>query len=265
MNSVFCNIFANLQSFFSNMTSAQSTDFLFLVIISTVVEGALSIFFLARTIFGYSSRLNRSLDKINLWLYENKVVTENNIKDLNDFLRKKAPKRLCYYWQQYILFREGAPSTYLSAENLIDKPLKSSSYGTNVKNYTIFSCLWALASAMFALMAVGPDGVFTGGVLVLALMLPVAVLLICFVFVAVLNLRKNALLNSLYQNVAMFGRFMDNACVDLPGYIDYQLLFTPKEIENGQPVLREFLDYKARKEKEEFNRAKMDEIGRAHV
>ena len=49
---------------------------------------------------------------------------------------------------------------------------------------------------------------------------------------------------------------MDNACVDLPSYIDYQILFTPQEIEKGQPVLREFLDYKARKEKEEFNRSK---------
>ena len=64
--------------------------------------------------------------------------------------------------------------------------------------------------------------------------------------------RKNAVLNSLYQSVSLFGRFMDNACVDLPSYIDYQILFTPQEIEKGQPVLREFLDYKARKEKEEF-------------
>ena len=50
------------------------------------------------------------------------------------------------------------------------------------------------------------------------------------------------------------------SCVDLPSYIDYQILFTPQEIEKGQPVLREFLDYKARKEKEEFNKAKEEHI-----
>ena len=80
------------------------------------------------------------------------------------------------------------------------------------------------------------------------------------IFTVFLRARKGSILNALYQNVALFGRFMDNACIDLPTYIDYQILFTPAEIEKGQPVLREFLDYKARKEKEEFNKAKEEQI-----
>lgn len=58
--------------------------------------------------------------------------------------KTKTPKRLCYYWQQYILFREGSPSSYLSTENLVEKPLKTSSYNSNIKNLTIFTTLWAM-------------------------------------------------------------------------------------------------------------------------
>ena len=174
--------------------------------------------------------------------------------------KTKAPKRLCYYWQQYILFREGNPSTYLSTENLVEKPLKTSSYNSNIKNLSLFTFIWSVIVGMFVLVSTNSEAALMGGNLAMALMVPIFVGLIGVIFVVYLRARKNSILNSLYQNVALFGRFMDNACIDLPSYIDYQILFTPQEIEKGQPVLREFLDYKARKEKEEFNKAKEESI-----
>jgi len=258
MFSMVCDIVNSMVKFFSNFSNMIGLDALFFIALA--VEVFIVIFFLVKSLYSYEASLNRALEKLNYWLFEKKNVTEENIKDLNLLFKMRAPKRLCYYWQQYILFREGAPSTYLSTENLVEKPLKTSSYNSNIKNLTLFSGLWAAVIALFVLIVKSFNAsTVTGEALASAIIIPIFVVLISVIFIVFLRARKNAILNSLYQNVQLFGRFMDNACVDLPSYIDYQILFTPQEIENGQPVLREFLDYKARKEKEEFNKAREDD------
>ncbi len=259
MNSILCDIVTNIINFFTNISEQLNLDMLF--IIGLGVEVILVVFFLVKSMFSYEASLNRALDKLNFWLFERKNVTEENIRDLNMLFKTRAPKRLCYYWQQYILFREGQPSSYLSVDNLVEKPMKTSSYNSNIKNLSLFSGVWAFAIAMFVLLCVGGrSNAFYPSHIATAMLVPVFVGIIAVVFMVYLRARKNSILNSLYQNVALFGRFMDNACMDLPSYIDYQILFTPEEIEKGQPVLREFLDYKARKEKEEFNKAKEQEV-----
>ncbi|MGN1201495.1 MAG: hypothetical protein ACI4R8_04505 [Candidatus Caccovivens sp.] len=256
---MFADIVTNIVDFFSNMANLITADILF--VLALAIEALLVIFFLVKSAFSYEASLNRSLEKLNYWLFERKVVTEENIKDLNLLFKTKAPKRLCYYWQQYILFREGAPSSYLSTENLIEKPLKTSSYNSNIKNLSLFTTMWAFVSAMFMLIVYAVEAnALTGSAVAMAMVVALFVSIIGLIFVVYMRARKNAVLNALYQNVSLFGRFMDNACIDLPSYIDYQILFTPQEIEKGQPVLREFLDYKARNEKEEFNRAKEENI-----
>ena len=257
MFSTICDVSQSIVDFFRGIVNTIGTDTLFFIALA--VEALLVIFFLVKSLFSYEAALNRSLEKINYWLFEKKVVTEDNIKELNMLFKTKAPKRLCYHWQQYILFREGPPSKYLSTENLVDKPLKTSSYNSNIKNLTLFSTIWALIVGMFMIVAYAVS-TFTAEAAIIGLLIPIFVMVIAIIFVAYLRARKNAILNALYQNCALFGRFMDNACIDLPTYIDYQILFSPQEIEQGQPVLREFLDYKARKEKEEFNRAKEEEV-----
>ncbi len=253
-----CDIVNSIINFFVSFSNMLGLDILFIAALA--VEVVFVAFFLVKSTFSYEAQLNRSLDKLNYWIFEKKVVTEENIKELNTLIKTKAPKRLCYYWQQYILFREDAPSTYLSTENLVDKPLKTSSYNSNIKNLTIFSTLWAFIVSMFIIIVSNSETALLGKSVAMALLVPIMIMLIGVIFVVYLRARKNAILNSLYQNVSTFGRFMDNACIDLPSYIDYQILFTPAEIEKGQPVLREFLDYKARKEKEEFQKAKEDAV-----
>lgn len=259
MISTISDIVGSIVKFFSSLSNMIGLDVLF--ILSLAIEVLIVVFFLVKSAFSYEATLNRALDKINFWLFERKVVTEENIKDLNMLFKTKAPKRLCYYWQQYILFREGSPSSYLSTENLIEKPLKTSSYNSNIKNLSLFTGLWALLSTLLIVISQSLEAnVLTGAAFSMGLFGGIVVALIGIIFVVYLRARKNSILNSLYQNVGLFGRFMDNACIDLPSYIDYQILFTPQEIEQGQPVLREFLDYKARKEKEEFNRAKEEAV-----
>lgn len=258
MISTLGTIFQTITDAFSDAVSYITPDILFFIFLAG--EALFVLFFVFKSIFSYEARLNRALEKLNYWLFNKKTITEDNIREINQIFKTKTPKRLCYYWQQYILFREGSPSSYLSSENLIEKPLKTSSYESNIKNLGLLTTLWALITAMFAVVVNNPTNFLSGQTTILALLCPIFVCVIGFGFIIFLRFRKNSTLNSLYQNVALFGRFMDNACVDLPSYIDYQILFTPREIEKGQPVLREFLDYRSRQEKEEFNKAKVEQF-----
>ena len=241
------------------MVNKLGIDLLF--IIGLGVEVLFVLFFLFKTASSYEVALNRALDKLNYWLFQKKHVTENNIRELNVLFKTRAPKRLTYYWHQYVLFREGAPSSYFSTENLIEKPTKTSTYKADIKKLSGFTIFWAVLAATATLIFQLLEGTpITAYAVVTALLLGLLISLVGLLFVLFMNARRNSVLNSLYQNVNLFNRFMDNACVELPSYIDYQILFTPTEIEKGQPVLREFLDFKARKEKEEFNKAKEEQV-----
>lgn len=252
------DIVTGIVDFLGDIAPRISEDVLFIIAIA--VEALIVLFFLIKSAFSYEACLNRTLDKVNFWLFERKVITEENIREFNDMLKAKGPKRLCYFWQQYILFREGSPSSYMSSENLVEKPLKTSSYNSNIKNLNLISIAWAIIMTVFFIVLDPAGNVMTADVLAGAVFIIALIYLLNLIFTIYLRARKNALLNSLYQSVSLFGRFMDNACVDLPSYIDYQILFTPQEIEKGQPVLREFLDFKARREKEEFNKAKENDV-----
>jgi len=259
MNSLSLSIVNNVINFLTTMVNKLGIDLIFIV--GVAVEFLFVLFFLFKTGSSYEVSLNRALDKLNYWLFQKKHVTENNIRELNVLFKTKAPKRLTYYWHQYVLFREGAPSSYFSTDNLIEKPTKTSTYKSDIKKLTWFTATWvgiiAAASLLFQLLEGTP---ITAYAVVTAFLMGLVVFLIGGIFVLFMNARRNSVLNSLYQNVNLFDRFMDNACVELPSYIDYQILFTPTEIEKGQPVLREFLDFKARKEKEEFNKAKEEQV-----
>ena len=100
----------------------------------------------------------------------------------------------------------------------------------------------------------------TGLNLISALALPVFVIIISIVASMFLKGRKTINLDDIYSHYHIFARFILNACVDLPSYIDFDLLFSTKEISKGNPQLREYYESRARKAKEEFENAKQSDI-----
>ena len=222
------------------------------------VEALFILLFAIKTVFSYEARLKRSLDKLNKWLFTNKKIDENNIAEFNALV-KKGPKRLVYYWQQYILYRDGGPANYLTEENVIEKPLKTSSWKNNIRNLMLLTGVWSVISLILG-FATQPTQAFSAQVVAYALIYPALVLLLGCIAVFFIKGKRVINLDDIYHMYHLFSRFLTNACAELTPYIDFDLLFTAKEIENGNPQLREYYEQRARKAKEEFETAKKNEV-----
>ena len=77
---------------------------------------------------------------LNGYFVNNPKITEDNLVLFNQIMRhNKVPKLLRKHWQQFMLYREKEPSHYMSVFNCIEKPLKTSSYTSNIKTFTSVS------------------------------------------------------------------------------------------------------------------------------
>ena len=252
------DIETGVRSFFASLAASLSFNLIF--IIGLALEALAIFYFAIRVSFTYEIRATKALDRLNRWLFVNKRITADNIKEFTNLV-KKAPRRLAYNWQQFILYREKAPSEYLNVENVVEKPLKTSGFRSSIRNFGIVSFVIALIAfiAGIAHTNVG-DTVLNASMVIVSLITPLCIMVLWAFATIIFNGVKGSNLDVLYQNHHLFQRFVDNACVELPPYIDFTLLFTVQEIEKGIPALREFLENRARKEKEEFEKAKNEMV-----
>lgn len=255
MLSLLNSIDGTLRTFFSQLTEALGFGgYLGLVL---GVEAFFILLFVVKSAFSYEARLKRCIDKCNKWLFRYKKIDENNIKDFNKII-KKGPKRLVYYWQQFILYRDGGPSAYLSEENVIEKPLKTSSWVSNIKNLGMLTVVWSVIAFIFGASSQSARG-FDIDTIVIALVLPCLSALLGVIAIIILKGKRVMNLDDIYHIYHLFSRFLTNATIDLTPYLDFNLLFTQKEIENGNPQLREYYEARARKIKEEFEEAQKND------
>ncbi len=216
------------------------------------------IIFMLKSRFAYEGRLERSLEKLNRWLYTHQQIDESNLVEFNNLV-KKTPKLLRYHWQQYMLYREHEPSYYLSMYNLIEKPLHTSGYVSNIKNFMGISVVTMLVSFLLTFLSYS-SGTLNINAIINSLISPLAVLLISVIFLIFLRASQNFTLSSLYQNLHIFNRYVDKASTTIPKYVDFEILFTRKEIRRGIPVLNEYLEKRARQEAEELERARQNAV-----
>ena len=255
MFSLINTIDSSLRVFFNQLTEALGFGGYLGIILG--VEALFILLFVIKTVFSYEARLKRSLDKSNKWLFKFKKIDTNNIKDFNNVI-KSGPKRLVYYWQQFILYRDGGPSAYMTEENVIEKPLKTSSWLNNIRNLMMLTGVWAIIAFLFGIASQAGQ-TLTFQSIAVTLFFPCIVLVTGAIAIIILKGKRVLNLDDIYHLFHIFSRFVTNACVDLPPYIDFDLLFTAKEIENGNAQLREYYEARARKAKEEFEKAKVSE------
>lgn len=258
MFSMMCDVESSFRGFFAQVAGALGFTGLLAIVLA--VELFFVLLFVLKTIYSYELRLGRALNKLNMWLFKHKKIDQSNIKEFNNLI-KRGPKRLFYYWQQFILFREKDPTYYLSLDNLVEKPLKTSGWANNIKNLYLTTAIWAGVSLLFGVaLEAGNIGAITFSYLSVAVALPVFVSIIGVLAAMILKGKKTTNLDDIYHNYHIFARFITNACVDLPNFIDYDLLFTNKELEKASPQLREYYESRARKAKKEFEEAKKNDI-----
>ncbi len=209
----------------------------------------------------YETKLVRALDSMNNYFYRNPTINSDNLKEFNNRM-KAVPKAVREQWQTYMLFRDKEPSKYLSIENCIERPMKYTSYKSSLKNTsTIFNVY------MIVLMSVVGGGILfnagsndLGAAIFNTLMVLAVVYFLKFILNVIMNVRYNAIISDIYSNFNIFQRGIDKAVVGLPDYIDYEMLFTKKEIRNNIPILQDYIERRERKEKEELEKAKNSEV-----
>lgn len=246
-------ILSEIQRLLGQIFTSIDWDIVFFIGIGFQI--LITIFFLIKSHYAYEMRMVRKLIKLNTWLSRNQYIDSNNLLAFND-LMKKTPKLLRYHWHQYMLYREKEPSFYMSPYNCIEKPLKTSSFKANIKNYILLSFSFAFFIFIFCVIGLGSTE-FEFMYLAKALITSVLAILLCTIFVLILRARENRNLSAFYQYFHYFNRFMDRAVTTMPPYVDFEVLFTSKEIKRGIPVLNEYLEKRARQEAEELEKARL--------
>ena len=223
----------------------------------------MSVFFFIRARTSYEYKLEKASDKLNDWLFRHQNITEQNLVEFNNIMKeKRTPKILRKYWQQYMLYRDKAPSEYMSTYNCIDKPLKTSSFNSNIKNFTMIYIVTSLVTFFLSMFSF-TSSTKTDTLITYLTQSMVASIIILFVGV-VLTLALRAMQNyniaTLYQTFNVFNRYIDKASTTIPKYVDFEILFTKQEIKDGIPILGEYLEKRARQEQEELEEAQRNAV-----
>lgn len=258
---LFDGIFSFVETYLRGIgNSTKNLDILFYVFVG--VELLFVIYFLIKSHFAYQFRLIRSIDKINIYLLNNSYINENNLIEFNKKM-KKVPKTFRYHWQQYMLYREQAPSFYMSSTNVIDKPLRSSSVKNNVKTMRLLTVILATLGLLLSAAVLGlsaSQSSFIAPVIFRLLIIPSVVIVIGSFYSIYQNARQTANLSDLYQTFHIFQRLIDKAVTTMPEYVDFEVLFTKKEIAKGIPALNAYLEKRARQEQEELEKARRNAV-----
>lgn len=262
------SVFSTILEFFKNVgqflvekltTGTQPTDLLLWIVLGSFVIYIIAT--VLRTNHSYEARLFKAVDDLNLYFYRNPVINDENLVPFNNKM-KQVPKAMRIQWQLFMLNRDKPVSEYLSLENCIERPLKSTSYKNSVKTiswiFNIFiGLLFVVSFAGIVFNSVSTD---LGYALYYSIVMPFLVYALKTIFLIFIHIRYNSIVADLYNNFNVFQRGIDKATASLPDYIDYEVLFTRKEIKSSIPILQDYIERRERLEKEELEKARLSQV-----
>ena len=256
MNTALLAVFDSIENFLATISDALEFDILMWVFLG--VFGFLVILSLIRLRFTYEVRAIKSFKKINKYFLKKPYINDSNLVEFNR-LMKKIPYQLRDRWQYFMLNRKGLPSEEMTLYHCVEQPIKTSNYRSTIvmlKHITNICCVLCVVLSFFAL---GSNNVMTPIALVRGLIIPAMFFILCQLYIYFLNAKFNANSVDLYEYYLSFIRNLDKASASIPDYVDYELLFTDKEIRDGIPVLREYLEKRALLDKLAREKAKQAE------
>ena len=257
------NAIDDIFNFFSSSLRGIDYDVIF-----GIGVGLLAVFFIIgffRALFCYESKTLRGLYKINKYLLQNPAINESNLVAFHNLI-KKMPSKIRDRWQLYVLERDGLPSRYLTTEYCIRRPLANSVL-VSVKKQVMYAAIvvavvtfvlglgYALAHAQAIVNISSISDIF-----IYSLTTPAIVIMLAVLFVMAVQLRINVVNNKIYEVFNTFVRNVNRAVATMPDSIDYEVLFTQKEIDEGIPILREYLEKKALEEQQLLEQSKYNAI-----
>lgn len=240
----------------SKFGDAVSGNFLLYATIIFIV--ALVLVTVLRAIFSYESRMLKSVIKLNSFFARNQYVNEENLVELNNKF-KKVPNTLRHCWQDYMLNRDGLPGDYINSKTCLEKSEKVSGYDNAIQTCKTMTIIMAALLTFFAVTRA--NSLFTNAQVIRAILeivlMPTFILIVGYVLVVVMQLRYNAISLDLYTEFDLFVRMLNKACSTMPNYVDYEVLFTPREIKEGIPILQDYLEKRAFEEQQAAEAEKM--------
>lgn len=256
---VFSGWIENARAWFR--TNLEGFSLMHIAIIMGVLFLLLTIITFIVVIFSGESKTMKCMTNVYNYLVKHPTINKENLVEFNKIMKSwYVPKSVRLQWQNYMINRNQKPSEFLNEEKIIDKPLKASKYKTTIKFFTLFSVLIAALGFLFGLFFYWGASVGILDAIFLSALTPMIILILTVVVVMILNSRYNSIVTFLYSNIEEFSKILDSACKSMPEFVDYEILFTPKEIRKGIPALQEFLRQRAQKEQEALQNAKEQEI-----
>ena len=254
------NVFSTIGGFAGGGSETASLQYVFFISLAVFILGiVICCVLISRT---YESRLLRSVSGFNRYFKKNPFINEDNLVEVNNKF-KQVPKTLRYSWQEYMLNRDRQPSEYINSVSCIDQPTRSSAY-KNIANTVLFITIMVSTITMIFNCAciygapLNSETVdFFKGIFEI-LLLPLFYVFIGLFITTVLKLLESSRYADLYYEFHEFERYLNKACSTMPSFVDYEVLFTPKEIRDAIPVLQEYLEKRALQEQKEAEEAEMN-------
>ena len=252
------DIFKYVDKFFTSLTNYLTYNYIFIIFVGLFLFTALCVaFFTSRS---YEARLIKAIDKFNVYFIDNPHINEENLVAFNAKMKsKKVPKQLRKNWQQFVLYREGKASSYMSFENCVSNPIKNSTFKRDLKTMNTFAWIFSLSSIVLNAYYCYETSDLAA-ILRTILLAPIIIILINCLFQIFLNLRHSAIVSDLLQNYQYFEVNIDKATETLPEYVDYEVLFDKNEIKKGIPILYAYLQKRAEEEQRELERARLKNV-----
>lgn len=252
------NIFNAIDKFFNSLNNYLTYNEIFIIFV------ALSLFAIFITIIAtansYEAKLIKAIDMFNNYFVDTPNINEDNLVVFNQKMKSNAiPKQLRKQWQQFVLYREGKASSYMSFENCVSNPLKNSTFKRDIKILNIISYILAFVCLVFNCYAAYENDNLAV-LLQHVLLSPAVILLLNYIVTIFLNIRHNSIVTDLYQNYQYFEVNIDKATQTLPEYVDYEMLFDKAEIKRGIPILYAYLQKRAEDEKRELEMARLRNV-----
>ncbi len=205
----------------------------------------------------YETRILKSIDKFNKYFSKQPFINDENLVEFNARM-KKVPRILRNRWQMFMLNREDVPTKYINLDTCVEKPLRTSLIERNMNNFVLFTGLVCFVGLLFGLCVANETSVLLS--LFQALLIPAITFLISAIFILIVRSWKNAIHADLYENFHIFEQNLNRAVTTLPAYVDYEILFTKKEIKDGIPILQQYLEKRAFLEQQELEKARQNAV-----